>query len=434
MGRVGARRVSVNRRFWYGAAAALTLLGVVAIILDDNPVTMLVVPLWVLAFWAVTWLGDRTAARGATGERVRGVGLAFGLWVLVFVLMTAGLMLFLPMRSRPPGFGYVFHLIGIVWLLTFAIGFNSDDDRLRAFGRKVANSRVSGLLVLLISAGFLLIVVEFGLRWFAIQSFGASSSILTANYIDVVWGENNSLDMRDNREPVPPDDPDTEVVLVVGDSLVAGFGIDQREDRFADRLDNLLGDDAHVYLAARPGWETQTQFEALREYPVPPDTVIVSYFINDIGDAYADKHGRYHPPDTTNIFVNTLFIPSYLHWQVFRGENTAPDFTALAMADDEVMAAHADELREVIDWTRQQDAEIVYLIWPHPVVMEGHAPLLDLVRGVLDEREVTYVDMGPIMAEYDVQERIVNAFDPHPSVAMNQLAAEALYGVLVGTE
>ncbi len=422
--------MSVNRWFWYGAALALAVLAGLALWLAPAPATALTAPLLVLVAWAVTWLGVRAAARGATGERVRGAGLAFVLLGALALLHVIGLLLFQPMRSNPPGLGYVFNIAWALWLLTFAVGFNTDDNRLRSFGRKVARSRFSGLLVF---CGFVFVVLasaEYALRFFAIQSFGASSSILTANYLGVVWGEPNTLGFRDDREPTPPENPETQAILLVGDSLAAGFGVDDRADRVGDILDARLGDDAALYLVARPGWETQTQFENLQAYPVPPDMVIVSYFVNDVTEAYNDAYEPVPPHDVENPLVNRLFVPSFLYWNVFLRLDPADDPVARAQDDPAVLAAHADEIREVVRWVRGQDATVAYLVWPHPVVMDGNAPLLDTVFGVLDELDVPYVDMGPLMKPYPVVERVATAYDPHPSAEMHRVAAEALWDVL----
>ncbi len=423
--------MSVNRRFWYGAALALTVLAALALWLDPAPATVLTVPVLVLLVWLLPWVGMRQASRGATGERVRGVGLAFVLLGLLALLHVGGLMLFQPMRSRPPGLGYAFFIVWLLWLLTFAVGFNSDDERLRAFGRKVAGSRLSGLLVFGGFAFVLLAGAEYGLRFFAIQSFGASSSILTANYLGVVWGDLNTLGYRDDRAPIPPENPETKTLLIVGDSLAAGFGVDNRADRFGDLLDDRVGDQYAAYLVAKPGWETQTQFESLQAYPVSPDVVVVSYFINDVSEAYFDRHEMITPPDVDNVFVNTLFVPSFLYWNVFLRLDAEDDPVMLAQQDPEVLAAHADEIRELVGWVREQDAEVLYVVWPHPVVMEGYTPLLDTVRGTLDELDVSYVDMEDEMRPYSVGERVATVYDPHPSAEMHRATAAALWNLMV---
>lgn len=423
--------MSVNGRFWYGAALALTGGAALALWQDPAPATLLTAPLLVVLAWALPWAGQRAARRGATGERTRGITLAFVLLGGLALVHVGGLVLFQPMRSRPPGVGYGLYVAWTLWLLVFAVGFNTDDDRLRAFGRRVAASRWSGLLVL---GGFALVLlagVEYALRFFALQSFGASSSVLTANYIGVVWGEPNALGFRDDREPAPPPDPATRALLLVGDSVAAGFGVDDRADRVGDLLDDRLGDAYAVYLVARPGWEAQTQLAQLQAYPVPPDVVVVSYFVNDVTEAYNTLHDPIPPHNPDNFLVNTLFVPSFLYWNVwFRPAPTA-DPVARAQQDPAVLAAHADDIRALVAWVRGEGAAVVYLVWPHPVVMDGHAPLLATVYETLDALDVPYVDMGALMAPYPVRERVATAYDPHPSAAMHREAADALWALLV---
>src|SRR5271165_2127144 len=78
-------------------------------------------------------------------------------------------------------------------------------------------------------------------------------------------------------------------VLVVGDSFVAGVGIDEARQRFSDVLGDRLGKGWVVPNVAQLGSTTTDEIGAIHTYPFRLDRIILSYFINDIEGAAKRK-------------------------------------------------------------------------------------------------------------------------------------------------
>jgi hypothetical protein len=99
----------------------------------------------------------------------------------------------------------------------------------------------------------------------------------------------NSLGWRDiERTPRPA--PGVRRVLVVGDSVAWGWGVDQGL-RFSDLLDRRLAPSCEVLNVACPGWGTDQELWALERGGIDfaPAIVLVCVVMNDIRDVRSDK-------------------------------------------------------------------------------------------------------------------------------------------------
>ena len=80
------------------------------------------------------------------------------------------------------------------------------------------------------------------------------------------WQPINSLGYRDY-EWTPEKVGNRKRIVVVGDSFVAGGGVEKIEDRFSNQLGEKLGDDYVVMTVARNGWNTRQEIEGVLAYP-----------------------------------------------------------------------------------------------------------------------------------------------------------------------
>ena len=163
--------------------------------------------------------------------------------------------------------------------------------------------------------------LELGFKLFFAQSDGFRYTLASQNWYNRYWQE-NSLGYRDQEWTSQKLAGKTNV-MVVGDSFVAGTGIANPDDRFANQLGQLLGDDFAVTVVASPGWDTRDEIEAIVEYPYPPDVLILSYFINDIeGTAYAGgaqrPQIRQDPPPWLKPLIDHSHAFNFLYWRLVR--------------------------------------------------------------------------------------------------------------------
>lgn len=159
----------------------------------------------------------------------------------------------------------------------------------RRWGRWMRVRNVAlGTCVSLLSLWMLLLIFELGFKLFVIQSDGFGHTLAAQRWFEKYWGPTNSFGFRD-REFSETDLASTEKLFVVGDSFVAGLGINDPEERFSNHLRRWLAPDWSVCNLGRMGWNTRQELDAIRSFPIKPDLVVWSYYINDIENAAAEQ-------------------------------------------------------------------------------------------------------------------------------------------------
>jgi len=299
-------------------------------------------------------------------------------------------------------------------------------------------ARTGGMAVLVVVDAVLvvLIVLELGMALFFAQSDGFNITMSSQNWFARHWHPINSLGYRD-AEPRPKSG-DEKLVLVVGDSFAAGHGIDRVEDRFGNVLGRDLGPGWRVANAAKIGWDTVDEDEALRAYPVTPDVVVLAYFVNDIYRAAEKSHFplpftvQFPKSAAAKYLVDHFALANFAYWRLVRMGNVEDaakgfwDRLRAAYADPVVWAAHAAELDSIVDWCRQRHVRLIALVIPSLVDVAGTSPMTARVAGYFRERGVETVDLTPVLAGRKPSDMVVNSVDTHANVGLNAAMAGLL--------
>ncbi len=274
-----------------------------------------------------------------------------------------------------------------------------------------------------------LLVLELGMALFFAQSDGFNITMSSRNWFARHWQPVNSLGYRD-AEPRPKA-LDEKLVLVVGDSFAAGHGIDRAEDRFADRLGRDLGPGWRVANAAKIGWDTVDEGQALRAYPVAPDVVVLAYFVNDIYRAAEARHFelpfavRFPQATLTKYLVDHFALANFVYWRLARIGNVEDaakgfwDRLGQAYADPEVWAEHARELDSIIDWCDERHVRLIVLLIPSLTDVAGTAPMTARVAAHFREHGVETVDLTGKLADRKPGDMVVNGVDSHANERLN---------------
>jgi lysophospholipase L1-like esterase len=249
-------------------------------------------------------------------------------------------------------------------------------------GRKALIENISlSLLVLFLT----LMAVEFYFKVFFAQSDGFRYTLASQNWYNKYWHE-NSLGYRDH-EWTPEQLNGKTKVMVVGDSLTAGSGIVNPEDRFADQLGRLLGQDYVVFNVASIGWDTIDEVEAIIEYPYKPDLLILSYYINDIeGVAYESgaqrPKVRQDPPAWLLPLVQNSYAANFAYWRLVRlGPQSWAnvywnDWLKKIAADDNIRWRHQQELLTIVDGANSEQIPLMVVVFPNMAAVEQSRPFV----------------------------------------------------------
>jgi len=396
-------------------------------------------PLWVIGLpLLLVWLSAIVRLVPSTATPLRWLlhvpALLWAIALLAFSLVIAGwITVFQPAVGITMRSAELYYLIGsaygLVMLLVAAV---RDSAHKRAIGFW------SGPLLTLTTLILIVFAVELGLRYWLVMSDNFAFSKMHQNWTRLYWQPVNELGYRDN---APASEAQINV-MVAGDSLVTGYGINSIEDTFPQRLDDLLEDEYSVNIVAQPGWGISTAMDLLQDYPVQPDILVLSHFINDIVEGPAGQQYRQpfpqirlEPTPNQEWWVNNWYIGNFLFYRVFlytahQSPALYNDWINSAYEDPAVWAAYQQEIQAVIDYATEKNVQLIVLVWPNLLDIEGTQAQTQPVIQFFVEQAVPLVDMSQYLREYSVSQRIVNTFDAHPSRLSHQIAAEQLFTIV----
>jgi hypothetical protein len=252
------------------------------------------------------------------------------------------------------------------------------------------------------------------------------------------WNPINSFGYRDIEHDFNNLDG-KKLLFVVGDSFVAGHGTKNTRDRFSDVLGTQLGNDWEVFNIARNGWDTKDEFTAIRDFPIMPDAIVLSYFINDI-DGTASRVWKQEQPSLVkqphrliHSIVKRSHLFNFFYWRIYRFQN-AKQMSARYLAylekaynDTNVWSEHEQEILQVVDWAGKNDIDIVSVVFPLLVDLDWSRPFEEKVVHLLRGKGVPVIDLSKRLSERNTQELVVNNLDAHPSVSLHAEVASLLY-------
>jgi hypothetical protein len=368
---------------------------------------------------------------------------ALAYWAVVLAFLIAApaawVLALQPTYGRPFGPEDWAFMLLIVFGLGWLVFSGWSEAEARQVGTRLAASRITGVFITLTLIVVLFWAGEAFLRRFYITTDGFGFTAMNYHWYQNFGLANlNSLGYRDD-EPNPDA---AQRVAVLGDSFAMGHGIADRESLFAKRLEVALNPDGgdaavDVNLIARSGWDSDIHMYNLDQYPYRPNVVVLSYYLNDIDYLLAapetNPDNRFTFPDNPLLagFIRDFFVPNFIYYNLLQftsSARTGGHTQALVDAhmDDALWSQQAQRLYELTLWARDHDAALVVVLWPHLSQTAESQPAIARVAAFFAEQGVETVDMTRLIEPLAVRERIVNAFDTHPSAEANRLAADAL--------
>lgn len=391
--------------------------------------------------------------------------------VVLMAIWITGLMLSFPLLSLPirllrkiPALLWIIWLIAlitvlVIWLLRFqpAVGLPlSITEQLWLAGtvitliflpfagissdESIRIGWLAGPLITLTTLVFIVIGIELGMRYVWVMSDNFQFSKMHSNWNRLYWNPINEAGYRDY--PVPLENDGQIHILVMGDSLVTGYGVDNIADTFPHILDDALDDDYSVNIVAQPGWGVFSAFGAVQAYPIEPDILILSHYINDINEGTAaQEYGqafpqiRIDPTESQRWWTERFYIANFLYYRVFLytqhdSVGLYNDWVYGAYDNQAVWTAYQEELQTVIDWTAENDIPLIVLVWSNLLDIEGSESITEPVVTYFSEQNIPVVDMSDYLIDLPVSQRTVNPFDAHPGERSHRIAGEELAEVL----
>jgi hypothetical protein len=367
-------------------------------------------------------------------------------WWALLLIVCGGLgiwtVIYQPTNGRALKQAEVCWLLTLLWLLLYLLLYGLSPPDARALGHKLARGRLTGPMLTLTTLVFILIGAETYLRLFHITT--DSYSFTAMNYWwyqNFYFGHWNTFGYRDHEPRHSSLTQPLTRIAVVGDSFAAGQGINNLDDTFPQLLEQKLGPAYDVNLVAQSGWDTDVEEAWLNGYPLKPNIVILSYFLNDVDyllrdtDMNPDLNFTVPRDPALAWMVLNFFLPNYFYYNVMqytsptRAHNFAADLVN-AHLEDRFWGPQSQKLQSLINWTKRHNARLIALLWPMIDRVPESAPATGRVRAFFEARSIAVVDMTDALRDKNPAEMRVNAWDAHPGLNAHRLAADLLYAAL----
>lgn len=275
--------------------------------------------------------------------------------------------------------------------------------------RNLMKARGSELVVYLCIWSIGLTFAEGLFRATVVMSDSYSIGSMQWTWFQGYWLPVNSLSYRD----VEPTNPELTNVLIVGDSFIAGYGIESHDRMVGPQLQRNLGDQYGVNIAADAGWQSVTQIEAMGTYPVRPDIVVWSHVPNDIGWQPIPQQNHSAALGWIEWFMARTYIGNRLFVHTFGLLRPPSEYR---MQDDfNAVQNHMNLLDGVVTWCDSNGMRLIFVVWE----TENTAVFTD------DMEEYFRSTGAEVISMRDIQGRNfwASPYDPHPNeVAIGILA------------
>ncbi|MFN8459550.1 MAG: SGNH/GDSL hydrolase family protein [Anaerolineae bacterium] len=318
--------------------------------------------------------------------------------------------------------------LNVAWF--FRAGWKNPGSRWRRAAQNLALLIFTGLVTLLL--------LELFFKLFFAQSDGFNYTLASKNWFEWYWRK-NSLDYRDI-EWTPEMVEGRTKVMVLGDSFVAGYGIENEADRFSNLLGQQLGADYAVMNVGQLGASTKDEIENALQYPYPPDIVILSFYLNDIMDTAQDLGFKRPPAQTHGPFpVDYSYALNFLYWRVYRlgPQEWNNDYWTWLLSlyqKPEVWQLYRQQLLQIADYVQQRQGRLIVVVFPNLMAVEESRPVTAQVSRLFAERGVPVLDVTDLVARRPAAELIASPVDSHPNELVHRLVAERLYPLVLHSQ
>ena len=303
---------------------------------------------------------------------------------------------------------------------------------------------------------------------FVPHSSGNSNTLAAHNWYVYYWRV-NSLGYRDVEWDLDALKHKRRIV-VLGDSIVAGQGIEDPANRFSDLLAARLPEDYVVLNLGRNGSDTLDEYRRLVELPLEPDVLVLTHYDNDTeylverrGDAFDVRPGAVAPgagwdwPRLGDWLVERSYLVNFCYWKIkahllavaqrrmIPAGIGADEMTSLTVdffrsnrdsdmsvfLNEEPLEAHLANLQRFVELARTEGYALVVILFPklrRPDISRDymHPRLVSFFRS----EGVPVVEPADVLMRIAPAARVVNRDDVHPSEVSHRAVAGLLYETL----
>jgi len=331
-----------------------------------------------------------------------------------------------------------FILIGACFLLLCAVFY------FKVIKKFLASKTKKNTCLVLFSVVALFLLLE-AIFLFYPYSHRTGYTLAAKRWRDYYWRPVNKLKMRDR--PIEGDDMAQykKRIFFIGDSFTAGHGIKNVEDRYSNLIDSKLPDGYRVINLGRNGNDTGTELYRLFNLPIRPDILVFQYFANDIeglaqswgiplyrGMHFDHRFRYYNLNPVGEFFIKNSYFLNWAYWQFEHYE----DDTYLAKLKQAyenhlLVNEHKKAFAMLLDFCRDKSTDLIMVVFPFMAAPEESTFYTEIVKDFFTARGVAVIDVGEMVKDMPLKERVVNRHDPHASPKVHALVAERIHEIMV---
>ena len=236
-------------------------------------------------------------------------------------------------------------------------------------------------------------------------------------------------------------------IVIVGDSLTWGQGLEERE-RFSNVLERSLGSRYEVLNFGIPGNNLPEHLQVLEQaLSVSPDFVLLELYINDFEMPGMERPGA-HALLPWPSLDRRMLSASALYDMVNDAWSQLQDRTGMVETYVHYMERNLKDpsapnsrkafgmLRQFVERARAAGVASGTVLFPNPGLFGKNYPfgyLHDRVREVCADERITCLDLrGPFSTFKSPQDMWVSRFDQHPNARANKRAAQEILAAFAG--
>ncbi len=323
-----------------------------------------------------------------------------------------------------------------------------------SFFRIPLKNRLKNFLLVVYSAVSFFLIFEIVFMYLPISQ-GSGEAYCMRIWFSKYW-ELNEQGYRDAPYDTKSDTL-KKIVVMLGDSYVAGHGTKYVEERMSNILEKKLGTGYRVFNLGENGAHTQREYGNLLRFPYKFDKLILVHVPNDLEyiDTNTDKAANTSSSVSTitqdkpgilgkigTFLANESFFVNFLS---YTGFGNAVKFIPILIKNSNKLDSMGNSNKYPFSDSLQLKQHIKNLVWLDSVESSNNVKLLILsfpLPGnddpVMDNyynnfitqlklHNLNYLDALPICKQLSVRKQIVSKLDKHPSILLQKMVTDTLY-------
>ena len=222
-------------------------------------------------------------------------------------------------------------------------------------------------------------------------------------------------------------------ILMLGDSLVFGWGVPQKET-IANLLQEKItetGNACEVVNLGVGNYNTTMETELFKKkgLTLQPDAVILVFFVND-----PEPIPEINPLTyliKRHSYLSAVVFDTYQRTRTYWDDqfNWLDYYSGLYRPESSALEQNRQSLLELAQICRDKGISLFFVNYPELHQLKGYplAIATEYIRTVADETGTPFMDLLPVFSEHSPESLWVSPEDAHGNAKAAALAAEAIY-------